>query len=143
MNTYGGSTGIRFWLNILNSQTGYVSLKKVITNNVESFSRAFVKEEKGCIMGSLGKDISYADLGSANCSIGLNGCQPDQPLYIPSTMLRYQQRRVGESCYGMSGAAAPGLYCNKDFKVARLPWDPHPTNPEPLNLYRVVRKHHQ
>jgi len=90
-------------------------------------------------MGDLGRDANYADFGSANCMIGLDGCQPDQPFYQPSTMLRYDQRWEGESCYGTSGVCAPGLYCNRGYTCARLPWDPPSTNTYPFYLYSPVR----
>ena len=87
-------------------------------------------------MGDALRDVNLADLGSANCVIGLGGCQPAQPLFVGSTMLRYQQRVEGESCYGTSGVCAPGLYCSGAFTCARLPWDPPPTNTYPFYLYQ-------
>jgi len=86
-------------------------------------------------MGDAFKDANFADFGSANCVIGLGGCQPDQSLFVAATMTRFAQRVEGESCYGTSGVCAPGLYCNRGFRCARLPWDPPSTNTYPFYLY--------
>jgi len=86
-------------------------------------------------MGSILNHNNMADWGSANCNVGLLGCFPDQSVYVPSTMTRFEQRVEGDSCYGTSGVCAPGLYCNRAFVCARLPWDPPSTNTYPLYLY--------
>lgn len=86
-------------------------------------------------MGTNLTNNNVIDWGSARCNIGLSGCFPDQIQFTPSTLLRYQQRREGESCYGTSGVCAPGLYCGREYKCCRLPWDPPPSYPY-YQLYR-------
>lgn len=89
-------------------------------------------------MGDNLRDVNYADFGSSNCNILLEGCSPDQSVFLANSMLRFQQRAEGESCYGTSGTCAPGLYCNRSFQCARLPWDPAPTYPAGY-IYNNVR----
>ena len=88
-------------------------------------------------MGDNLRDVNYADFGSANCFVGISGCAPSQPVYVPSSMLRYAQKAEGESCYNDAngGYCDVGLYCDRSFRCRRLPWTPPPTNTYPIYLY--------
>ena len=88
-------------------------------------------------MGDNLRDVNYADFGSANCNVFLSGCAPDQPIYVPSSLSRYQNKKAGESCYNdvNGGYCESGLYCDRTYTCRRLPWTPPPTNIYPQYLY--------
>jgi len=91
-------------------------------------------------MGDNFAHVNIADWATANANVGLTGAFPDQPIFVPLTLTRFQQRREGESCAGAAGVCAPGLYCAgggpRAYTCCRLPWDPQPSYPY-YKLYRT------
>lgn len=92
-------------------------------------------------MGDNLRDVNYADFGSANCNVFLGGCAPNQPVYVPASMARFQNKGEGESCYNdvNGGFCETGLYCDQSFRCRRLPWTLPATNTYPQYLYNAQR----